>query len=397
MVDELKPAVLVLLPADAWSPGSIYLRARETDSSRRAMRHALKKIAAYLCGPGTAPEAVPWHLLRRPETSAIRAELIARVERRKGDSGNPGPTMARATANQYLCALRGVLHECWALGLTSTDDYMRASDLKSLKGHQLPAGRDLSLAELAALAEVCAADGSGLGARDAAVIALLAGCGLRRSEVARLELGQVDLSAGSLVVRAGKRGKDRRVPLVPGVPAALRDWLPFRPAGLGAPLLSRARRGGRELVARGITPEAVRDVCRRRGKQAGLVPFTAHDLRRTCATRMLDACADLRAVQEILGHASPETTARYDLRGFRELQRQAGRLVLPFRPVPRSVPRDDRVEKQTAEHPSGGLDHEGTGRGSDLGGSEHVGGDGAGLGAEGGIGADVGSLAPEDV
>jgi integrase len=91
-------------------------------------------------------------------------------------------------------------------------------------------------------------------------------------------------------------------------------------------------------VAKPITAEAVADVCKRRGRQAGLDPFSAHDLRRTCATRLLDAGVDLRTVQEILGHASPETTARYDLRGFRELKRQASALVLPFRSVPRTIP-----------------------------------------------------------
>lgn len=380
---------LGLVAADGWTPGEIYVRGREAKASRRAMRHGLTKIAAILCGEGTPYEVVPWHLLRREHTRAVRAELIDRVS---------GASMARATANQYLAALRGVLRECWALKLTSTDDWQRATDLPSLKGRRLPRGRDLSLLELRALSDACAADPSPMGARDAAVIGLLAGGGLRRSEVGRLELGQVDLVAGSLLIRSSKRGNDRLVPILPGVPAPLTDWIPFRPAGLGEALICRMSTGGRRLVAKPITDEAVADVCKRRGRQAGLAAFSAHDLRRTCATRLLDAGVDLRTVQQILGHASPETTARYDLRGFRELARQASALVLPFRSVPRSLPAaHELVKDEATEDPGGGLDHEGPGGLANLGRSQSLGGQGVDLGGDGGVGEGPGGLSPDEV
>ena len=93
-------------------------------------------------------------------------------------------TKAPATVNATLSALRGVAREAWRLGLMTSEDRMRIEAVKGIKGSRLPAGRALSVGEVIALFDVCARDASPAGARDAAMLALLLGAGLRRAECA---------------------------------------------------------------------------------------------------------------------------------------------------------------------------------------------------------------------
>jgi integrase/recombinase XerC len=147
--------------------------------------------------------------------------------------------------------------------------------------------------------------------RDRAVLEVLYGSGLRRSERGGLDLPDVDLA--ELTVRVlGKGNKERMVPLGRKAARALQEYLAVRgsfrsgarPADPTALFLSR--RGAR-LGAR-----AVQHIVRRQGALgAGRADLHPHALRHTCATHMLEGGADLRAIQEMLGHASLATTQRY--------------------------------------------------------------------------------------
>jgi integrase/recombinase XerD len=153
--------------------------------------------------------------------------------------------------------------------------------------------------------------------RDRAILEVLYGAGLRISELVGLSLTDVDLVEG--VLRAyGKGGKERIVPIGRCAHDALRAWL--GPAG--RPLLAPerwARRGDAEalfLNTRGgrITRQGAWGVVRKYGGRAGLSGrLTPHVLRHSCATHMLDHGADIRSVQELLGHASISTTQLYTL------------------------------------------------------------------------------------
>ena len=141
-------------------------------------------------------------------------------------------------------------------------------------------------------------------ARDAALLELLYGAGLRVGEAAALRLDDLDLADGLVRVRRGKGGKERRVPMGASAVAALRAWLAERePADTPAVFLNR--RGG-ALTSRSM--RRIVDAAGRTGRVDGLHP---HALRHSFATHMLDAGADLRAIQELLGHASLSTTQRY--------------------------------------------------------------------------------------
>ncbi|MBI4495431.1 MAG: tyrosine recombinase XerC [Deltaproteobacteria bacterium] len=147
------------------------------------------------------------------------------------------------------------------------------------------------------------------GKRDRAILETLYSCGLRVSELVGLSEGDVDSSLGIVRVR-GKGRKERIVPIGDQALAALREYLPERErtlgaAGRGTPLFVN-RRGGR------LTARSVARILDRTIGQAGLWRRAGpHALRHSFATHLLDAGADLRAIQEMLGHASLSTTQRY--------------------------------------------------------------------------------------
>jgi integrase/recombinase XerD len=154
-----------------------------------------------------------------------------------------------------------------------------------------------------------------LARRDRAILEVLYGAGLRISELVGLSLGDLDLEGGSL--RAfGKGAKERIVPLVGMAQDAMREWL--APSGRGALEPERwARRGDAEAVflnARGgrLGRQGAWGIVRRHGEQVGLgEKLSPHVLRHSCATHLLDHGADIRVVQELLGHASISTTQVY--------------------------------------------------------------------------------------
>lgn len=149
--------------------------------------------------------------------------------------------------------------------------------------------------------------------RDRLIVELLYGSGLRVSELCSLDLGDLDLTAHTVSVRAGKGNKDRVVPLSHVAAEVARAYMASRakirrPGGEardGDALLLN-QRGGR------LTSRSVARIVRRLGDRAGTrVRTSPHVLRHSCATHLLDGGADLATIQEILGHASLQTTQRY--------------------------------------------------------------------------------------
>ncbi len=158
--------------------------------------------------------------------------------------------------------------------------------------------------------------------RDRAVVEVLYGCGLRVSELCGLTLDGVDLDRRILTVW-GKGGKQRRVPLGEPAADALERWIrEGRPS-----LVDRDRSGDRVFVNTRGGPLGDRDV-RRIVDRRSAAPTHPHALRHTFATHLLDGGADLRAVQELLGHADLATTQIYT-RVSRERLRDVHRSTHP--------------------------------------------------------------------
>jgi len=308
-------ASAVAAPLDQ-RPAAVYL-ARLAVGARRSQLGALRTMAHLLASPDANPFTLPWHELGYQHTQALRTQLSERY--------------APATANRMLAALRGVLTECWRLGLMDAEARARASDVATVRGTTIPRGRALKGGELRALFAVCS-DGSASGARDAALLATLYAGGLRRSEAVALDLGDYDAAysddAGALTVRHGKGHKQRLVYLHNGGRTAMGDWLAIRGQEPG-PLFLRVRKGG-VLVYTRLTDQAVLDILQRRCAQAGVKVCSPHDLRRSMISDLLDAGADISTVQKLAGHSNVTTTQRYDRRGEATKAKAAGLLHVPY-------------------------------------------------------------------
>jgi len=254
---DSKPVVAGDLPLDR-NPALVYL-AGLSQGSRRTMRQALDTIAGLVSGGKVDALALDWSALRFQHTTAIRSELAE--------------TYAPATANKMLSALRGVLKTAWRLGQMTAEDYHRARDIEAVKGETLPVGRSITAGELSALVETCAKDPNPSGVRDAAIIALLYSCRLRRAELVTLEVQDYDADAGTLAIRCNgkgagpKRGKERLVPVVNGAADAMADWLSIRENEPG-PIFWPIRKGGRIKQGR-LTTQAAYHILKTRAKQAG--------------------------------------------------------------------------------------------------------------------------------
>lgn len=219
---------------------------------------------------------------------------------------------APASVARALVAVRGFHRFLAEEGLAEADP----SAL--VERPRVPAGlpKALTEEEIGRLLESVVGD-EPLDRRDRAILETLYGTGVRISELVGLSLADVDLD-GALLRVLGKGSKERVVPVGRMARAALVGWL--GPEGRGRVEPARwARRGDAEAVflnARGgrLSRQGAWLVVRRHAEQVGLADrMSPHVLRHSCATHMLDHGADIRAVQELLGHATVSTTQVYTL------------------------------------------------------------------------------------
>ncbi|MGH2752575.1 MAG: site-specific tyrosine recombinase XerD [Actinomycetota bacterium] len=196
------------------------------------------------------------------------------------------------------------------------EDYLSADPTGRIGSPKRPRAlpKAIRLDEIESLLELPADDL--LGRRDRAILETLYGAGLRISELVGLDLDDVDLESGTVLVRAGKGNKSRRVPLGRMAREAIGAY-----ATRSRPLLvtkgkDAGGRAGLFLNARGgrLSRQGCWKILKAYARQRGLSDrVSPHTLRHSFATHMLDAGADIRVVQELLGHASLATTQVYTL------------------------------------------------------------------------------------
>ncbi len=285
-------------------PASVYLSGL-SEGSRRTIRYSLNTIASLLTNGDCDADTLDWSMLRYHHTAAVRVALLQKL--------------APVTANKMLSALRRVLLEAYRLGLMAADDYQKAVDFPNIQGSPELRGRSLDSTEIKALLGTCGEE-SVMDIRDAAIMVMLRGTGIRRSELVKLELRDFDGSTGEVLVRKGKRGKSRRVYLPFDTISYIQRWLGVRGEEEGC-LFCRIHRGG-HLKLGILHSDTVWRIIQKRAKMAGIESFSPHDFRRTFCSDLLDAGVDIVTVQKLVGHSSPTTTAKYDRRG-EETKRRA--------------------------------------------------------------------------
>lgn len=175
---------------------------------------------------------------------------------------------------------------------------------------------------------MCCKGASPAGARDAALLAVLYGAGVRRSEAAALKLEDFDQETGAIVIRSGKGRKDRMVYATNGSREALLAWLELRGDTPGA-LFCPVNKGGK-IAVRPMTDQSIFYVLKKRGDEAEVKSFSPHDMRRTFISSLLDEGADISTVQQLAGHANVTTTQRYDRRGEATKRKAAELLHVPY-------------------------------------------------------------------
>jgi len=308
------------------NPATIYL-ASLSPSSRPGTRGRLAKVIRMFTGEEGDIFTWPWHLLRYPHLTALRSKLAESA-------------LGVGHSNVILSCVRSVLRECWRLGLLSAEDFHRAIDVKPLKGSTIAKGRALETGEVAALFAACAKDRGPAGDRDAGILAVLLAAGLRRQELVDLDADDYDESTGTIKVRHGKGNRGRVCYLCRSAREILHHWI--RRRGLPdsdvppteseiVPLFGKCRKGphGRVVMER-LSTSAVYRLLNKRARQGNVKAFSPHDLRRTFCSDLLSKGADLAHTQRLMGHSSPSTTSRYDLRPEAEKRKAAELLVLPF-------------------------------------------------------------------
>jgi integrase/recombinase XerD len=228
------------------------------------------------------------------------------VALREGGEDHP-PLAANSTARAVV-AVRGLHRFLLREGLTVVDPARAVRPPAAPK--RLP--KAIGVEEVVALLEAAGADDTPRALRDRALLELLYGSGARISEVVGLDVDELDLESGTVRL-LGKGSKERVVPVGSFARDAVAAYLvrarpEFAARGKGSPALFLNARGGR--LSRQSAWTTLKAAARRAGIEREISP---HTLRHSFATHLLDGGADVRVVQELLGHASVTTTQVYTL------------------------------------------------------------------------------------
>jgi integrase/recombinase XerD len=296
------------------SPVLVYLDGLPR-GGRPAIRGSLDTVAQRL-GYDNARTA-PWNTLRAENVAALRAWL--------SEAFKP------ARANRYLSAVKGTMKVAWQLGQINGRAIVDILGIKGVRRSSRQSGRSLSAAEIRAIVEACA-DGTSKGTRDLAIVVLAYCGGLRRSEIAALNLEDVKAEAEAFAVQVlGEVRQERTVVIDNGGALAIRDYLTVRGGETGS-LFHKCGEGGDVAAGERLTADGLFGVLRERAEKAGVEGVSPHDMRRTFVRGVLAASVDVLTVSALTGRDCPRATARDNLGGDEAALKVVKNLQLPQGP-----------------------------------------------------------------
>lgn len=272
-------------------------------SSRVTICYSLRRIADSLgLQRDVHLRTLPWH-----SVTAVNFQGAIRTLSQE--------ELAPATIRLYMHAYRGLVLTLFTRGLLPDREYLRIKAIKLPKGqNRTGRGRAVENSYRDALLRTCRNDDKIQGVRDAALIALLFGSGMRRAEAARIVCEKLNLDQGEVEVQV--KGGDTVVKYLTSwcIPF-LEDWLRVRNAknGMQGDLFCKISKGGK-IGKSCLTGRGIFYILEKRSIEAGL-PFLVrpHDARRTMGTSIIAEHGEVIA-QRVLGHAHLSTTAIYDKR-----------------------------------------------------------------------------------
>jgi len=258
--------------------------------SRRSYQHAMDEFIDWYCSE-------PRLALNRGVVLRYRMQLESKL-------------LAAATINVRLAAVRRLAYEAADTGLLSPELVAGIRRVKGVPQLGRRVGNWLTAAEGEQL--LAGFDRQTLrGKRDAAMVSILLGCGLRRSEIVALKTSDIQRrdDRWAIVDLVGKAGHVGTVPIPDWVKSAVDTWTGSAPIAGGK--LFRSIRKNATVWGDGITQNVVWYVVKDCAQRVGIKPLAPHDLRRSCARLCHAAGGELEQIQFLLGHASVQTTERY--------------------------------------------------------------------------------------
>jgi integrase len=258
--DHLIDAVAYQSVSTERHPVAVYL-SQLSANSHPTMRAALATATYFLTGDASRIDQLPWHRLRKGEMRFLRERLAKNY--------------APATVNRILAAVRGVLRACQALGYMSAEQQIRVSAIPPVPNSGLLEDRGI---HVLTLLTACKKDPRPAGPRDAALLALLYGVGLRSSEIISLDLDDYAPAARSLTLRQGEGDVNRQQSVSSEIAKVLHCWLLSRGQESG-PFFMPISRSGRPQPRR-LTTRAIAWILQQRAIATNVTPFSPRDLRR---------------------------------------------------------------------------------------------------------------------
>ena len=287
-----------LRPQETFNPAQAYVLTLGAGQSSNKVVRVLNAVAQDF-GYDSLNDC-PWEKMTYDAVLAFRTRQME-----KG--------LSPATVNLQICTLRMVAKQAWLKGMMSIETYSAIREVKSVRGSRVSKGRALNTRETGKLIAQSELKGTAIGVRDAAIIALAVGCGMRRAEIATLKLQNINHQTRVITI-LGKGNKERKVAPSDDVWCRLQDWLKVRGEEGGENVFVAVKKGDNIQPYWAITASAIYQLLRARADESQVSSFTPHDLRRTFATRLLESGADINTVRQAMGHASIITTQRYDKR-----------------------------------------------------------------------------------
>jgi site-specific recombinase XerC len=292
--------------------------------SRETLRFCLQQVASIMGADDVPLEEIMWHKLKRSHLQAMVSKLDALG-------------YAHKTCALYLTAIRGVINEAHYANLIPSFEVAGIRSVKPFPQNRLPVGQFVEDPVIKALLEDCAQDTRYQGVRDAAIISLLYGCGLRRAESVAVDISKVNQKEWSLTV-IGKGDKEMKKWIAPGAASRMKTWIELRNRFCeeSGPLFTRIRKGRKvrspvddldpmrpgytpgAITSDGLTPMAIYFILKERSTKLGF-HVKPHDLRRTFVTRMIEKHGEGMA-KMLADHSNLATTLKYDMRGDKQKQ-----------------------------------------------------------------------------